>query len=652
MIVAACLLVGAAGLLTVMSFRRGTTVPAHLNQEHPAVSALAAIARDDADFRAHLLDYFSQRQVPSDSLWRADAAEDELDVAHWRNGRHVQFLNYEPWPVPEDPDWSESPHGNRSWEFRYHSLSWLWAPASAYLETGSVSDQEEVRDLTLDWITENPRRGPPSPRSWYDHAVAVRTDVIVSLFQPVLVESLSPAQLDTLLGALHLHGLQLDRLLADPRFTGHNHNLFHALSLYNLATAFPELADASQWRQKARDRISALLGEMVHLGEGVSVEQATSYHFLALNLFADAHEFLARHDDGLEPAELRTLTRMSTFAALVTAPNGELAAIGDTEYAERRDATSSAEAVGVLSPQARFVASAGEEGTRPPDAAFFPESGYAVLRPSYGERGQWLDDLHLVVDMSAERLYHGHADTLNLILSAYGGPLVVDSGGPYAYGNPDRADFVGPAAHNTVLVDGDRDHVSTQSSMARTLDTGDYSFLDGSLITSDAVHHRRGIILVKPDLVLVIDELASIDDASHRLDLLYHFPPNATVDMSGGQLTLATEVGAGLGMGIVASGALETEVVMGRGADDPPALGWVTPAHARRVPAPVLVASQSGDSAWFVTAIAPARADAVVVPSLSATRTADGFEIEVSNASRTWRVTVPTQGDPTVRGGD
>jgi hypothetical protein len=593
-------------------------VPAYLEPENGRVQEALADASTQDEFLTALSEAIVEDYPQQDHLWRTanDAFVGTAARQLWDSGRQVKFGNYPPFTVPENPTWAEDPYRDLSWLRDYHSLTWLLIPANAYEETGDARYRDQVKHYLLDWIADNPRGADaPSARSWFDGAVGYRTDLVVHLFRPVLADAISPSELGVLLESLQLHGSVLRGHLFSEGLAGHNHNLFHALSLYNLSAAFPELRRAERWRVTGRERVSTLMPEMVAVDEGVSLEQAASYHLLAIQLFARADAYLRQFDDGLEAAERQTLNRMAAFAALLMTPTQELPAIGDTFYGangwQRLEAIRDG---GISDPFTDFVLTLGQEGTRPPDAAFFPVGGYAILRPQYSSGTAWQRDLQLIVDTSPRERVHGHHDAMNVVLTAFGHALLVDSGGPYAYGSERRAAFVGASAHNVVIVDDGLADTRPVSELVET-DSPDHSVVSGMYEVSPGVRHRRTVILLKPDLVVIVDRLEAVDGESHRYRLLYHLPPEAFVDASG-SAGIVSAGPAGMGFRVLSSGVGSMRVVSGQ--EDPP-IGWVTERHRDRRAAPVLTAEQTERSAWFVTALSPASADTARVPSVRAT---------------------------------
>ena len=631
---------------------RQLPIPAYLDETSRAVVEARQTAGTHLEFMALLGRNLNVRTIDRQQLWNSlDEFEREAAVEAWRGEGRIALAGAEAWAVPQDPDWTEDPFHNVSWLSYYHSLAWLQAPGQLYRQDHDVAYRDHVANYLLDWIEENPRHDPPSIRSWYDHTVAWRTDTVVALFDPVLGDALDPRELDLVLAFLWQHGDLLHGYLSNPTFQGHNHNLFHALSLYNLALAFPEFRRAEEWKVTAKARIGTLFGEMVD-PEGVSTEQAAGYHFLALSLFRAADAFLAAHGDPLSVDVVEVLGKMTEYAALLTLPDGTVPAYGDTRYGGQanRSLLADLDAGGAGSSLLSFMHSEGSVGERPTDLHVYEGAGYAIMRPSYGDAGNWTDDLHAFVDLGAWRRAHGHEDALNVLVWGSGGPLFVDSGGPYVYQNRARRDFVSAQAHNVVAVDG------------RGYDPDDLTAVDGQLLASgdrehfsfvDAVHdqwqsvsHRRTVIVIKPSILVIADRLSATSESEHAYELLWHLPPRSIADSSmvadaAWRGIISRDAGASVGMAVAASAPFDYVLVSGQ---ESPGLGWVATGTLQRTPAPVLTYSLTGSESWFVTAVVlPQGGKAVAAPSLSASLDEENLVVQLSAGNTAWHVTLPAR---------
>jgi hypothetical protein len=595
---------------------RRFVVPGYLDASDPRVAGAAAESRTVSELLAHVRDAIDNGMPATSALWSSGSSpqfESDRAVKLWRESRSIQILSYEPFTIPEDPSWSEDPHHNLSWQTTYQSLAWLLAPAGAYRASADPRYLQQVRHYLLDWIADTPPKGPPSTRSWFDGSVGYRSEVIVRLFKPVLSRVLSPSEVGVVLRALEQHGKLLESYLSETRFIGHNHLLFHCLQLYSLAVAFPELSSAATWRVEARARINSLIPEMVDTREGVSLEQAARYHLLVLGLLADADAFLRLHADGFTSGERSTLDRMASFAALLLTPSMTMPAIGDTGYGYREAVVllEDLRTRGVSTPTSEFILSHGMAGRRPAAAYFYPSTGYAVIRPSYTP-GNWASDLQLIVDTSPRSKPHGHDDAMSVILSAFGGPLLIDSGGPYRYGDVARRDFFGSLAHNMAVVGDGSDRQGTVAHLFEDDHPGS-TVVAATVEIGGKALDRRAVVLLKPNTLVIVDLLQATDGRSHPYQLLYHLPPGSSVTHDG----LGGVVNAGpaaMGFQVATESAGVLSVVEGQ---HDPLLGWVTHGVIGfKRPAPVLEFAQHAKTAWYVTAIQPAFAGDASIPSL------------------------------------
>ncbi len=323
------------------------------------------------------------------------------------------------------------------------------------------------------------------------------------------------------------------------------------------------------------------------------------------------------------------------FAALLPTPFGVLPAMGDTAYANPApwSLLRRLSHAGIESPSALYVLSCGQQGARPPDLNAFPASGVTIVRPSYADDGPWEEDLHLLVDMGPSRRVHGHDDAMNVLLSAFGQQLLADSGGPYQYGIPERQEFVAAAAHNTVVVDGAR-YVAGDVTIDLIDDNPAFSVVEGWHEKSPGVRHRRTVMLLKPNVIVIVDRLSAIDGKRHDFELLYHLDPAASVSRSkAGALVQVREAA----MGITVAGSRDL-IAREREGEEDPLVGWVTNRHARRIVAPVLSYSETGRAEWYVTAIAPADVSRAVVPEVVATRRDGAITVGLSIGDDAWRL--------------
>lgn len=126
-LVTACigLLTLMAGLIAVGRHMTLASVPAFLDGRHPTVAALAS-ARTERQLLFGLQQRYRARQNDREELWSTQQVyRGPASVDLWADDRAIVLVNHSPWQVPPDPDWSEDPYGDLSWQSQYHSLGWL-----------------------------------------------------------------------------------------------------------------------------------------------------------------------------------------------------------------------------------------------------------------------------------------------------------------------------------------------------------------------------------------------------------------------------------------------------------------------------------------------------------------------------------------------
>jgi hypothetical protein len=573
------------------------------------------------------------------------------------DGKRIWFgKSFEPWPIPANPTWRENPFSDRTWLLHYHSLKWLYSPAHAYLMAGNDHFLDEIIHYIFSWIDSNPLKKPAAKKmAWHDHATVDRTHLFVYFYHKFLKEKLTEEQTAVFIKTLSIHGDFLEKLLSDPEYRGHNHNLMHSRALYDLAVAFPEIPKSSEWKILSRERINQLLNEMVEISEGVSKEQAVNYHFFDLNLFYNIHKYLIGLNDGFSDEQIEVLKKMVEFAALVMFPNGNLPAIGDTQFGAsgktKKSFLANLVVQGLGTKTAEFILTDGQRGFRPADAYFYPKSGYALFRPAYSSSNEWSYDLSLVFDCGPSMGPHGHKDALSFVLYGYGSSLVIDSGGPYNYNNDDnsrriRRGFASSKSHNIVTVDS-QDYGDGDTRLIRNQDTKVYAFIEAENSKYRNVTYKRAIMFLKPDLVIVIDYLTSNDRTEHQYDLFFHFPPNSQIDLNGDNLNMSTENGSGLRMRVKSMHTISSSIIKGQ--VEPYFQGWATTAHSKKIPAPALQIRQEGEHCWYVTLMKPYHGkSSISMDADAAINEEKGWEITLGADLGYHKIHIPATGYPKV----
>jgi hypothetical protein len=337
--------------------------------------------------------------------------------------------------LPSTLTWKENPFKNDSWVLAFHQLAWTEPLWYAYVQTGQIKYFNRYYTLLRGWLYGNPQNNPPSPWSWAAHAVAIRSMVVacaLTRFSAPWLRVMGDA-----------HGAKL----ADPNFylqVG-NRALDQDIGLLDVGC----VRSNSAWRSTALSRMNTWAATQVD-SQGVTGEQSDGYNLYVYRRLDLASQRLAAC--GLSSSSVTSQDQaMVAFIAQAETPSGYTIDFGDTS--ETHIPYDFNNRASILN----WMYTNGSGGTMPslPLYATFSR-GYAFFRSSWGTAGTVNQQTHIMVRFGEGRSGHGHEDAGEVTLEAFGGKLLLDSGGPYVYNDSDpyRRYFVSERADNTMSIDG------------------------------------------------------------------------------------------------------------------------------------------------------------------------------------------------------
>lgn len=440
------------------------------------------------------------------------------------------------WPVPRFPpvqlsshlSWTEDPFNEKYWRFTFYGLR----PTRHLLWAWRTTGDRRYRDKLLQVLQGFVERGHQSDFAWDKHTAAFRGIVLVNTY----VKLLSDGSLkEPLAGRVRQRLHEVGAFLRDPKNfeKDYNHGLAQAGALLLIAHNLPGFRESPEWRATALSRLDGLLEDVLD-EDGVEVEQSPFYHFYFLTGFWQLYTWA--HAQGIplsKRAEERT-RQMLRYATHIVAPDGDIPMMGSSvaRNIRRSQDTPLFQQMAALDPHFAWVLSAGNAGTPPPETRIlFPSSGQGVLRSGWGTARNFKMPTHLIFDVGPYRTLHSHLDALSLQLYAAGRTLLPDSGHfTNEPGSEDYDYFRGTRSHNTVVVDGgDQREGTAHPGLSTGGPPGGWAYQSGWHALYDGVTHKRAVALLRQDLVLVIDELAS--DAPHAYDQTWHLFPQADLQV-------------------------------------------------------------------------------------------------------------------------
>jgi|GEM_PF-746114 len=375
-------------------------------------------------------------------------------------------------------DWDADPLGDRNWRFQLQAWRMLGPVWNECYGIDWRGLQSRIMPWILDWYDFHVKRGLNSHFEWQDMAAGLRAQHLALVLYLQLTEkfSLDNESLKVVeeLALLHVNKLR------NPDFISlGNHGIFQIVGLRLLGIIFkgrPELAGEEAYSGAMLRR---LLDEQF-TPEGVHTENSPSYHNFSLDAFKRIRPALFPISGDILH---EYVSRAEQVAPWFHMPNGELAAIGDTE--------GKSAPVAILPAPDHVSRSAMGDDVVMRDLS---RSGFAIVRsaPSVPASRASM----LIVNGQAFSLRHAHADHLGFELFINGRKVFIDSG-KYTYNNDAwRSHFLSNRAHNVAGIAGEvfkREETERDGSLllpVQVKEDGEY-LIEGKVTRRGFFSHRR-----------------------------------------------------------------------------------------------------------------------------------------------------------------
>ena len=605
----------------------GTELFAALDRRLPTIAAQFRGGREDAAY-ALLAEHFCTRREPRFFIqrervpaaveharehfpeWASAIAQRASRYAAGRMDVYAQTVSFDAPGV-----WSRlitGPGNDNLYRVRPHRFS--FAPALALAAAYGGPGQALLEGLIDSW-TQFAYRRAGSPFA-YSSALVAAYRILALSWTMALLPRLSP----------ELQGTVLRILLADIRFIyrdlgksfPNNHLLADGFICWYTGFVFPEFGEAEAWRRDGEALWLREFFRQIH-PDGTSFEHSVHYHEMACEM-ATAYVLLNRRNGiAVDAAVLQRLEGMLRFQLELGGPEAQVTPLGDATDdplfpldAEHGWGTSAlGDVYRALFGPAPYPAAEGparqraywllggalpEVGTARQLATVssYPIGGYHVFREQDARtRLLFRTGPRNDAPISAG---HMHADLLSVYLTVGGQPFLSEAG-TFSYRSgmePDwRAHFLGPGAHNGLVIDG-ADPVGPVRGSFRGTE------IDGRIVT-DRVHehadiawvaatdassspyggHRRGVVHLMGAYWLVYDCLPALPERGAHLHLQLAPEVDART-RAPGVVFAATAAGPSL---LIASSESAVDVVAGR--REPPR-GWVSRRYGQLEEAPSL----------------------------------------------------------------
>jgi hypothetical protein len=324
---------------------------------------------------------------------------------------------------------------------------------------------------------------------WDDHAVSERASVLSTFLSLNVANEIAE---EKLLEKIYSHiedcKKAIESFVESNEWDKNNHRIFHLCAALALSDFFKNEAGVVSYANLLKDTLSSLF----HIDSGISVEQSVSYYSFDLILLKKVFDYvdgigLCIADINYKDVFLANKSSMSFLAF----PDGQLPASGDTPL--------------------------GFSIKKP----FYDESAIPSIKKNLADLGHFkitsknkMMSVHMIAH-NAESA-HGHNSPLHFDFWVKGiGQVLVDSGGPYLYGNKLRYDWFRHIKAHNCLFPASGDYKSALAFAAYLNDDE----IEGGVLNKSYMHLRRLCIF---DSYLKIEEKVR---CKGEWKLNYHFAP-------------------------------------------------------------------------------------------------------------------------------
>ena len=471
-----------------------------------------------------------------------------------KNNEVSVWGSFEPVSISEIIDWNIDPFDNDTWSFYFNGLNWIYSYLWAVDNLGEKPDR--IFDIILQY--EKHINGEnPNKMVWFDHATSDRLCIFTAISLHPCISHASPEFQSIMERLIIQHVTKIIQFKDSRNWINSNHGIFHALALLNASILQSVNSSIPNVKQNALEYLSDTLLSILSIDEFFSLEQSAYYHQLAISLLKSLDKI---HLEAIGIQKESFIKKMKQVNYWLTSTDKKLIAMGDTSV--------------VSNVESKYLT-----GYSPNEmASTFKETGFSVVKYISKEGWNNFSFLH-----HSERAPHGHFDALSITLSKENKEFIIDSGGPYRYGNPLRFRyFMSSYAHNVAIING-----KTHESGAQLLQS--YSPSENIFIV-EAEHkgyypitHNRKCVYVKNKGLIVFDSFTNIDSAIN-IELLWHMHPDCEISDDYSKVS-----NDGSCIWIRNNMNTEKKVISGIEGESPQ--GWVTQGIGLKEPCPTLINS-------------------------------------------------------------
>ena len=415
-------------------------------------------------------------------------------------------------------DWTLCPTGEQEQRYQLHRHQWMVPQAKTYYASADEKYALNWIEVYGDWLKQNPK--PEQGTDVTNHASWRPLDVAARLIdQCALLEyyQQSPSVTVEWLAEVLTHLDEHANHIMNNYSTTSNHLITQAQAVTFAGMLFPELKNASAWKQSGTSVLSREVTAQ-YFPDGWLMDGDLHYHISGIEDFRVSLEVAQRNGEESRFPEnyVESMRKMTDVVMNMIYPDYTVPNMADTRRATwtasvlRRNLTNYYN----LFPdnqQMLWMATGGAEGTMPETKVkTFPDGGYYVMRS-----GWTTSDMMMVLQNTPDgpsEQWHRQYDNNTFELWVKGRNFFPDSG-CFSYGgtsssNADRRKYAASTAHNTVTL-GDANVSSDGKLLKEFSRSGSGHWYEALVLENpsyEGLTHRRTIFMVDDKFYVILDE--------------------------------------------------------------------------------------------------------------------------------------------------
>ena len=457
----------------------------------------------------------------------------------------------EPCQFGEEIDWYHNPTYNKyaEWTWQLTRHGFIQVLATMYCATGEEKYAEKAVWFMLSWIHQavRPEDGtsPYATLCWRTIECGLRiqgwTDILHKLIK-------SPALTDEALCLIFRSNYETCHRLRVDHAKGTNWLVMEMTGLAKMSMLFPVFRESEELLTYALEKLNETFYLQMH-PDGFQYELSTCYHRVVVNQCMVVANLVERYGKRMDEKFYSTIEKALEVYIRLCGSGFIVPDLSDGDFGHVMGFLGAHIKHFPENENFRYVRSGGEEGRMTlPTFDVLENSGIVVGRDTWENAGR----VSFLFDAGKFGSNHQHEDKLNLLVSAFGKPLLVESN-RYAYDSSAIRQYVlATASHNTALVDGQgqnrRKNFKWQADTLTSVEEiptytdekidyalGVYNEGYGPEAQALATHTREVIFVKAPAMgypyVIAVDTFCSED--VHTYESIWHYDTKEDLTVNG-----------------------------------------------------------------------------------------------------------------------